>query len=197
MLTNALLAVGARVLAIEPDARHATRLRRAVDSRARVVEARVEDVAWPNEAFRVVANLPFAHAAAICRSLLSHPSVPLVSADVVVEWHHAAKRARVWPSTALGVVWGAWYELRVARRLEPAAFAPPPSVAAAVMQARRRPVPLVPERDASAFEAFVRQAFRRDARARGVDAHGWARRWQESSAAARTVHRMTPGGRRT
>ncbi len=201
MLTRALLGAGARVVAVEPDPRHAARLARAVardaGGRARVLEARVEDVPWPDEPFRVVANLPFAHAADICRSLLSDPSVPLVSADVIVEWDFAVKRARVWPATALGVIWGARYELRIARRLEPAAFAPRPSVAAGVLQARRRHVPLVEEGDLKAYFAFVRRGFGREARAREVDAHGWAARWQESSAATRTVARMTRRGRRS
>ena len=147
----------------------------------------IEKIGWPNEPFRVVANLPFAHAADICRSLLSDPRVPLVSADVVVEWDFAVKRARPWPATVLGVLWGAWYELRVARRLEPRAFAPPPSVAAGVLQARRRAHPLVRPVDAARYERFLRREFRRSPRARELDAHAWALRWQETSGRARTL----------
>jgi 23S rRNA (adenine-N6)-dimethyltransferase len=194
MLTCALARAGARVRAIEPDARLAARLRRACPSAA-VVEADAASTRWPDEPFRVVANLPFAHAADICRALLCDPRVPLVSADLIVEWDFAVKRARLWPSTVLGALWGAWYELRVARRIEPGAFAPRPSVAAGVLQARRRPVPLVPVRDASRYEVFLRRGFAADARARTRDPHAWALRWQESSAAARTVTGMTRRGR--
>lgn len=179
MLTRALLDAGADVIAVEPDARLAGRLRRACPA-ARAVEARTADVPWPRRPFRVVANLPFAHAADICRSLLGDPRVPLVSADLIVEWDYGVKRARIWPSTALGVVWGAWYELRVARRLPSAAFAPPPSVAAAVLQARRRPAALVSPADAGPYEAFVRRGFRAGARARELDAHAWALRWHRA-----------------
>jgi len=130
MLTRELLRAGAEVLAIEPDTRLAARLRRACPS-ATVAEREALAAPWPREPFRVVANLPFAHAAGISRSLLTDPRVPVVAADVIVEWDFAVKRARLWPSTALGVIWGAWYDLRVARRLEPGAFArgrrsPPP-----------------------------------------------------------------------
>jgi 23S rRNA (adenine-N6)-dimethyltransferase len=194
MLALALARAGARVRAIEPDARLAARLRRACPA-ATVVEAGAAAAPWPDEPFRVVANLPFAHTADICRALLGDPGVPVVSADVIVEWDFAVKRARLWPSTVLGALWGAWYELRVARRLEPAAFAPRPSVAAGVLQARRRAFPLVPFADAARYEAFLRRAFRGDARARTLDAHAWAIRWQESSAAARTVTGMTRRGR--
>jgi 23S rRNA (adenine-N6)-dimethyltransferase len=196
MLTLPLIAAGARVLAVEPDRRLAARLRRVCPS-ARLLQADVRDVAWPEEPFRVVANLPFAHAADICRVLLSDPSLPLRSADVIVEWDFAAKRARLWPSTAQTVIWTAWFELSVVRRLTPRDFVPPPSVAAGVLRARRRAEPLVDPRRALDYDAFVRRGFRFDATARDLDPHAWARRFagQESSASARTVTRMTRDGR--
>jgi 23S rRNA (adenine-N6)-dimethyltransferase len=173
MLTAALLRRGARVVAVEADTRSAARLRRACPQ-ALVVEADARRFAWPRESFRVVANLPFAHAADICRSLFCDPCVPLTSADLVVEWDFAAKRARLWPATAQTVVWSAWYELAIVRRIEPDAFAPRPSVAAGVLRARRRERPLVRPADAARWEAFVRAGFRRDPRARDRDPHAWA-----------------------
>jgi 23S rRNA (adenine-N6)-dimethyltransferase len=194
MLTAPLLATGARVLALEPDRRLASRLRRACPA-AEVVGVDALRYRWPEEPFRVVANLPFAHAADVCRLLFGDPCVPLRSADVIVEWDFAAKRARLWPSTAQTVVWSAWYELAVVRRIEPAAFVPVPSVAAGVLRARRRERPLVRPADAAIYEAFVRAGFRH-ARARERDPHAWALRWrQESSGRARTVTRMTRRGR--
>ena len=185
MLTAALLRAGARVLAIEPDHRLTRRLRRACPT-ARVVEADVFETTWPCEPFRVVANLPFAHSTAICRELLADPRVPLVGADLIVEWDFAVKRSRLWPSTAQTVVWSAWYELSIVRRIERAAFAPAPSVAAAVLRARRRERPLVRPGDAARYEAFVRRGFRQH-RARERDPHAWAAAWQESSGRGRTV----------
>lgn len=212
MLTRALLRSGARVRALEPDPRLAARLRRACPDAA-VVEADALAVRWPEEPFRVVANLPFAHTTDICRALLSDPLVPLRSADLVVQWDAAVKRARVWPSTILGALWGAWYELSVLRRIAPAAFAPAPAVAAAVLAARRRSVPLVAVADARAYAAFLRRAYRsgslpRSSRLaapglgidprgepRDLDARAWATLWQKTSAAPRTVARMTRRGR--
>jgi 23S rRNA (adenine-N6)-dimethyltransferase len=212
MLTRALLRAGARVQAVEPDLRLARRLRRACPD-AVVVEADVLELRWPEEPFRVVANLPFAHTTDICRALLSDPLVPLRSADVVVEWDVALKWTRLWPSTLLGVLWGAWYEFSLRRRIAPAAFAPAPSVAAGVLAAKRRAQPLVPVRQARSYEAFLRHAYRTgslprrarslapelglDTRAgpRDLDARAWAAIWQETSAARRTVDRMTRRGR--
>jgi 23S rRNA (adenine-N6)-dimethyltransferase len=193
MLTAPLLAAGARVRALEPDRRLAARLRRSCPE-ADVVEADALVASWPREPFRVVANLPFLHAAAICRSLLGNPAIPLRGADVIVEWDFAAKRGRLWPSTAQTVVWSAWHELTVVRRIEPRAFAPVPSVAAGVLRARRRERPLVAPRDATRYEAFVRAGFRR-AGARELDPHAWATAWEESSGRGRTVKGMTGPGR--
>jgi 23S rRNA (adenine-N6)-dimethyltransferase len=174
MLTRALVDAGARVVAVEPDRRLGARLRTLPVT---VLAEDALSVAWPREPFRVVANLPFAHAADICRRLFSDPAVPLVSADLIVEWDFAAKRARLWPSTAQGVVWGAWYELSVVRRIEARAFVPVPSVAAGILRARRRERPLVRPADAPRYERFVRRGFSRD-RARERDAHAWAAAWR-------------------
>jgi 23S rRNA (adenine-N6)-dimethyltransferase len=211
MLTGALLRAGARVLAIEPDAPLAARLRRACPD-AIVVEADVLAAGWPEEPFRVVANLPFALTTEICPALLSDPQVLLRSADLIVQWDAALKRARVWPSTVLGVLWAASYELSIVRRVAPAAFAPVPSVAAAFLRAERRAEPLVPARDVRAYESFLRRSYRTgslprcarslapalgiDPRAepRDLDARGWAALWQETSASRRSVPRVTRRG---
>ena len=179
LLTHALLGAGARVVALEPDARSAARLRRACPE-ATVVEASAPAAGWPDEPFRVVANLPFASASEICRALLGDPRLPLTAAELIVEWDFAAKRARLWPSTVAGVVWGAWYELGVVRRLPPELFVPRPSVAAGVLRATRRRVPLVDPARARAYEAFVRRGFAHGGR--DLDPYGWARRFRLSRA---------------
>src|SRR4029077_11725638 len=102
------------------------------------------------------ANLPFAAGTAILRRLLSDPRVPLMQLDAIVEWGLAAKRTAVWPSTLLGCTWGAWYELRLVRRVPRACFAPPPSVDAAVLRATRREEPLVPVHEARSYVTVLR-----------------------------------------
>jgi 23S rRNA (adenine-N6)-dimethyltransferase len=194
MLTRPLLAAGARVVAVEPDAALAARLRRACPA-ARVVAARADRFRWPDEPFRVVANLPFAHSTEILRALLADPALPLRSLDAVVQWELALKRTRLWPSSFQAVLWSTWFELEVVRRLPPAAFAPPPSVAAAVLRASRRAEPLVPAEAAAAFASFLGRGYRegtlrrvvptfaaladglgldRGATARDLDARQWA-----------------------
>jgi 23S rRNA (adenine-N6)-dimethyltransferase len=160
-LTRALVEAGARVRAIELDPAALTELRARFSSepRVEVVAADASAVPLPAEPFAVVANLPFTAGTAILRRLLGDPRVPLTQLDVIVEWGLAAKRTAVWPSTLLGCTWGAWYELRLIRRVPRACFAPPPSVDAALLRATRRAQPLVPTVQAAAYEALLRRAF--------------------------------------
>src|SRR5207249_8033861 len=108
-----------------------------------VIEADASQLTYPREAFKVVANLPFDGGTAILRRVLD-PAVQLTTAEVILEWEVATKRAAVWPSTQLGTYWSAWFELSVVRRLPRCVFAPRPSVDAGVLRIVRRPTPLVP-----------------------------------------------------
>jgi 23S rRNA (adenine-N6)-dimethyltransferase len=163
VLTAALARCSDRVVAVEIDAELSEGLRRRFPS-VDVLIADARRVPLPREPFKVVANLPFGGATAILRRLLD-PVVPLETADVIVEWAVAAKRAAVWPSTQLGAYWGAWFELSVARRLPRCVFGPPPSVDAAVLRAVRRSEPLVQVADSRAYDRFLAGAFRDGLRA--------------------------------
>jgi 23S rRNA (adenine-N6)-dimethyltransferase len=160
MLTSALVRAGARVLAVELDAALAARLRERFP---RVVQGDARRVPLPREPFRVVANLPFDGATEILRRVLDEPE--LLAADVILQWEAAAKRTAVWPSTALGVVWAASFELTLVRRLPREAFAPPPAVDAAVLRASRRDEPLVPRSERRRYADFVQAGFRGGPRA--------------------------------
>jgi 23S rRNA (adenine-N6)-dimethyltransferase len=177
-LTAELARAARHVVAVELDPRLAGRLRGRWPN-VDVVEADARRVELPREPFRVVANLPFDGTNEILRHLLDDPRVPLVRADLVVQWGVAVKRGLPWPSTVNGVVWGAWYSVRVSRRLPRAAFEPPPSVDAGVVDFERRPRSLVPERLAADYHRFVAQGFRKgmrraNAQPRELDAHQWA-----------------------
>ncbi len=209
VLTRALAAAGARVRAVELDVTALRQLEAhfGSDSRVEVLQGDATTVPLPDEPFAVVANLPFAAGTAILRRLLGDPAVRLSQLDAIVEWGLAAKRAAVWPSTLLGCIWGAWYELSVGRRVSRTCFAPPPSVDAAVLRATRRPEPLVAPAEAAAYEALLRRAFagqapldrilprrlvHRTANELGFDPHGRARdldvrQWAGIHAALRRV----------
>ena len=122
-LTEQLARVAGRVLAIEVD----PALARSLDGRWGNVEIVVADatsVELPNDPFRVVSNLPFHRTTDLLHLLLDDPEGSLVRADLVVEWEVAVKRALPWPSSVNGVVWSAFWEPSLARRLPRSAFAP-------------------------------------------------------------------------
>jgi len=193
-LTAALARAGARVVAVEIEAELAESLRRRFEH-VDVREADALRVPLPEEPFKVVANPPFDGGTSILRRLLD-PSVKLTTADVIVQWGLAEKRAAVWPSTQLSVYWGAWFELSVTRRLPRCVFAPPPAVDAGVLRIVRRDEALVPVAERLSYERFLVRGFRegpgavvsrkalrrcetelgfaRRARARDLDALQWA-----------------------
>ena len=158
VLTQALLRAGADVIVIERDPALAARLR----NRFAVVDVVVGDAAahvWPEEPFSVVANLPFAGSGAILSHLLRDPGLPLRRADVIVQWQFAEKHGAVWPATLRSTYWRAWYEVTVVRRLDRTAFAPPPSVDAAVLRLTRREQPFVPCELRERYWAFLSGGF--------------------------------------
>jgi 23S rRNA (adenine-N6)-dimethyltransferase len=191
-LTAELARAARHVLAVEVDVRWARRLaqRFGDGSRVTVLAADALELALPAEPFRVVANLPFGQTTALLRHLLDDPRAPLVRADLVVEWGYALKRAAVWPGTMLGVTWGAWWTLRIDRRLAASCFEPAPQVDAGVLVVERRLPPLVPVAERQAYRDFVRRGFKGGLRAvasprtvrrlarraapRDLDVHQWA-----------------------
>ena len=209
VITRALVDAGARVRAVELDAAALRQLRARFggDPRVEIVQEDATALRLPAEPFGVVANLPFAAGTAILRRVLGDPRVPLTQLDAIVEWGLAVKRTAVWPSTLLGCAWGAWYELRLVRRVPRSCFAPPPSVDAAVLRATRRPEPLVPTAEAAAFTGLLQRAFsaqapldrilprgvvHRSAHEHGFDPHAAARdldarQWAQLYAAVRSA----------
>lgn len=137
-LTVPLARTGAHVLAVERDARLVRALeRRHGGSRVRVVEGDIRTVPLPRRPYRVVANLPFGIAMTVLGRLLDDPRGQLRRADLVVPWHLAVRLARAEQPQSRVRRWRRRYALRIARRLEPHAFRPPPSVAAGVLVVER------------------------------------------------------------
>jgi 16S rRNA A1518/A1519 N6-dimethyltransferase RsmA/KsgA/DIM1 with predicted DNA glycosylase/AP lyase activity len=189
-LTAELARAAHDVVAVELDPQLADRLRRRWPN-VEVVEGDAAAVPLPREPFRVVANLPFDRTTAILRHLLDDPRVPLVRADLIVEWRVAVKRALPWPSNVNSVLWGAWYTSALARRLPRSAFEPAPGVDTGVLVFRRRDEPLIDEQDWRDYRGFVATGFRHgvgavasqllrrrsrlaSAAPRELDAHQWA-----------------------
>lgn len=137
-LTVPLARTGARVVAVEREPRLARALdRRHGGSRVRVVEGDIRTVPLPRRPYRVVPNLPFGIAMTVLGRLLDDPRGQLRRADLVVPWHLAVRLTGADQRRSRVRRWRRRYDLHVARRLEPGAFRPPPSVAAAVLVVER------------------------------------------------------------
>jgi 23S rRNA (adenine-N6)-dimethyltransferase len=157
-LTHALAALPVDVLAIELDPIWAARLRTELAGapHVRVVCADFFAVALPERPFRVIGSLPFGRTTDVCRRLFDDPRLPLVRADLIVQWEVAKKRACAPPGTLLGTTWAPWWEFRLGERLPAAAFRPVPRTDAGVLVATRRPAALLPPAMAGDYASFVR-----------------------------------------
>jgi 23S rRNA (adenine-N6)-dimethyltransferase len=164
VLTAAIAHRAAAVLAVEIDPALAVGLARRFElaRNVTVVRADAREVPLPLNPYRVVANPPFGHTAAILRRLLDEPGGGLVRADLIVQWQVARHRARVsdgQPADLVGATWGPWWRFARGRRLPAACFRPRPSVDAAVLVVKRRDPPALPPDDFEAYAGFVRRGF--------------------------------------
>jgi len=180
-ITAALAATGASVLAIEVDDDLAAGLGRRFASQPNVtvLGADLCDVPLPVTPFRVVANPPFDHTAAVLRRLLDDPGGGLERADLVVQWQVARHRATVdrgAPADLLGATWGPWWRFARGRRLPAACFRPRPSVDAAVLVVTRREDPRLPSEAFTDYAAFLRAEFARRSD-QVLDVAGWVARY--------------------
>ena len=135
-----------------------------------MLRADVCDVPLPVTPYRVVANPPFGHTAAVVRRLLDAPAGGLERVDLVVQWQVARHRARVDAGEAadlLGATWGPWWRFDRGRRL-PAACFRPRSVDAAVLVVTRRDPPLLPAEASAEYAAFIAGEFRRSSNHRAA-----------------------------
>ena len=161
VITRELARTGANIVVIERDPQLADVLDALFDRNpaVEVVRADATSYGWPEKAFTVIANLPFAGSGAILASLLRDPRLPLRSAHVIVQWEFAAKHAAVWPATLRATYWRAWHDVSIVRRLDRTAFAPRPTVDTAVLRLERRRRARVPEDLHEAYWRFLRDGF--------------------------------------
>ncbi len=135
VITEALLELGARVVAIELHPGRARLLRvRFEGSDVRVVVADAADLRLPRQAFSVVANPPFGASMALVGRLVA-PGSRLVSAHVVVPRYVASRWCA---ATAPGRGrWSQSFEVSIGGRIPAHAFHPSAGRDAAVLRIRR------------------------------------------------------------
>jgi 23S rRNA (adenine-N6)-dimethyltransferase len=134
VITECLLSVGARVIAIEVHPGRYHQLRRRLGDLAVVVQADAADLRLPRRPFKVVANPPFGVSTALLRRLVS-PGSRMVSADLILPEQVAA---RWYYGRAPGAArWSRTYRPSLCRRLPARAFRPAAPMPTRVLQLRR------------------------------------------------------------
>ena len=165
VLTEPLLAAGARVVAVEIDPRLAAYLRErfAGEVRLRLVEGDIlrlapAELAPAGEPYQVVANLPYSVTSAVLRHVLAGPRRP-VQVVVMVQREVAERIVAGPPEMSLLAVSVQFFgRPRLALRVPAGAFYPPPKVDSAVVAVTIQEPPL-PEAEHDAFFRVVAAGF--------------------------------------
>jgi 16S rRNA (adenine1518-N6/adenine1519-N6)-dimethyltransferase len=156
------------VIALEIDARLADRLRaRLPGVEVLTTDARTWDYAMlarpADGRVLVVGNLPYAVSKPILAALVAARTriddMALMLQREVAERAAAAPGSKVYGS--LSVLTQLYCDVRIALRVGPGAFRPPPEVDSAVLHLKVLPVPRVTLNDESRFHVVVRAAFGR------------------------------------
>jgi 23S rRNA (adenine-N6)-dimethyltransferase len=158
-VTAALLAAGARVVAVERDPNLARKLRaRFAGQPVRVIEADLRETRF-TAPFKVVANPPFNLTADLLRRLLTPESGPEAAA-IALQREAAVKYAGA-RATAVSLAARPWFDLEMARPFSRHDFVPAPSVEVALLRIRKKAEPDIAADEEEAWRAFVRYALAR------------------------------------
>lgn len=180
VLTEELLAAGAKVLGWELDPAWAAALRRRLpDPRLALTVADALEIEWRRlpAPTLVAGNLPYNVATAILERLLPHhariPRAAVLVQKEVADRLVAGPRDPAYGS--LSVIVAAWSRARILGRLKPGSFRPPPKVDSAFVGFDLKAPPL-PDAEMPAFVALVRLAFsQRRKTLRNSLGSGWGR----------------------
>ena len=176
LITSALVAAGARVVAVERDPNLARKLRArfAGAPGVSVLEADLAEVRW-RAPFKVVANPPFNRTAELLRRLLDEAPAPEAAA-LVLQREAARKWAGLPRPTAVSLAAAPWFDLTVSEPFRRRDFIPTPAVDVALLGIVGRTRPDLEPDQRGVWIAFVRHALgrgRADARGafRGLLSH--------------------------
>jgi 16S rRNA (adenine1518-N6/adenine1519-N6)-dimethyltransferase len=167
-LTAALAEKAGRVVAIEKDERLVPGLREAMPANVEIVHGDVlkldlrEMLAGTRvPALRLVGNIPYSISSPLLFRVLDERE--LLSDCVFLLQKEVAERITAGSGSKsyapLGILLQNEFEARVAFKVAPGSFSPPPKVQSALLTLRKRPAPLHPGAANEPFRAFLRAAF--------------------------------------
>ena len=155
-LTEALVAAGMHVIAVEYDPRLAARLQLRFTDQAHVAVREADFLAFdlPSIAYHVVSNVPYSITAALVRKLL-HAASPPDTAMLVVQRAAAAKFAGEPRETLFSLTYKPWFAIEIVGRLSRADFVPAPRVESVLLSIRHRGAALIARSETRRYHAFV------------------------------------------
>ncbi len=168
VLTAALAEKAGRVVAVEKDERLIPELRESVPANVEVVHADILKVDWGEisrraggPALRLVGNIPYSISSPLLFRVLDERA--LLSDCVFLLQKEVAERVTALPGTKsyapLGILLQNEFEARIAFKVAPGSFSPPPKVQSALLTLRRRPSPVHPGAAEEPYRTFLRAAF--------------------------------------
>ena len=156
-LTRPLLRLDRPVHAVEIDPRLARQLARELRGRATITRGDFLTHPIPDRPVVLVGNLPFHQTTAMLRRILHAPG--WTDAVLLVQWEVARRRAGIGGASMMTAQWAPWFDFAVHGRVPGRAFTPAPGVDGGLLTIRRRPAPLVPERERRRFQALVHRVY--------------------------------------
>lgn len=159
-LTGVLLRAGARVIAIELDAKLVLHLRRFFPAHPRLTLHHGDflDHALPATPYKVFANIPFAIEGQIVRKLLDAPNPPEDS-YLVVRQSLAERLSGLPHQNQFSLRHQPWFDFAIVHRFHPADFTPQPRVASVLWRIKRREQALLPLDEQARYHRFIETAF--------------------------------------
>jgi 16S rRNA (adenine1518-N6/adenine1519-N6)-dimethyltransferase len=167
-LTAWLTGKAGRVIAVEKDRRLVDGLREMVPANVEVVHGDIlkldlqkvlHEAGVPS--LRLVGNIPYSISSPLLFRVLDERE--LFSDCVFLLQKEVAERVTAGPGTKsyapLGILLQNEFEARIALKVAPGSFSPPPKVQSALLTLRRRPIPLHPGAAGEPFRSFLRSAF--------------------------------------
>ncbi len=167
-LTAWLTGKAGRVIAVEKDLRLAAGLREMVPENVKVIHADILSLDFRAilrqagiPALRLVGNIPYSISSPLLFRVLDDREV--FSDCVFLLQKEVAERVTAGPGSKsyapLGILLQNEFEARIALKVAPGSFSPPPKVQSALLTLHRRLVPLHPGAAEEPFRAFLRAAF--------------------------------------
>jgi 16S rRNA (adenine1518-N6/adenine1519-N6)-dimethyltransferase len=168
VLTAALAETAGRIISVEKDERLIPALESGMPANVEVVHGDILAIDFRElrrragvPALRVVGNIPYSISSPLLFRVLDDRE--LFSDCVFLLQKEVAERVTAGPGSKsyspLGILLQNEFEARVAFRVAPGSFSPPPKVQSALLSLRRRAVPLHSGAADEPFRAFLRAAF--------------------------------------